>query len=84
MTFCAHHTPAPTTSAEFADFSGANLRGADLSRCELAGADFNGADLTGANLTLADLQGAKFTGITGRDAIIGLDQAVNVKSAHFD
>ena len=46
-------------AAEFADFVGANLAGADPSR-QLAGADFTGANLAGADFTGADVQGAHF------------------------
>ena len=46
----------------FANFSGANLRFAELREANLPGADFSKADLTGAILIVANLTGANFTG----------------------
>jgi uncharacterized protein YjbI with pentapeptide repeats len=46
------------------------LRGADLSRDDLAGADLSGAMMDGTNLTGADLSGAILTGTSLSDAIL--------------
>jgi uncharacterized protein YjbI with pentapeptide repeats len=46
----------------WADLSGANLSGADLSRADLSGANLSRADLSGANLSWADLSGANLSG----------------------
>ena len=48
---------------EFRRFSGANLRGANLSFADLRGANLSFADLTDADLTRANLTGAKLTGV---------------------
>jgi uncharacterized protein YjbI with pentapeptide repeats len=69
---------------EFADFTDADLSGANLMRVEAAGADFSGADLSGVNLHKADINGARFQGIKGRDEIIDLDTAKNLRAARFD
>ena len=58
-----------------------NLRDTDLHLALLGGADLRGADLAGCNLTGADLAGAQLQGITGREAILGLDQAQNLNRA---
>ncbi|HEV3155133.1 MAG TPA: pentapeptide repeat-containing protein [Candidatus Baltobacteraceae bacterium] len=44
------------------DFSGANLRGQDLSGFELSGVDLSGADLTNTNLSGAKLNGVDLSG----------------------
>ena len=44
------------------DFSGLDLRGANLERACLIGADFSNADLRGANLSAAYLSDANFSG----------------------
>ena len=53
----------------FADLSGANLFGADLSRANLSGANLFGADLSGADLSGANLFGANLFGadLSGAD-----------------
>lgn len=44
--------------SEAPDFVGADLRGVDLSACDLRGVDFTGADLRDARLIDADMRGA--------------------------
>ena len=44
------------------DLSGADLRGANLSRVDLRGANLRGADLSEANLSRANLRGADLRG----------------------
>ena len=48
-----------------AEISGADLRGADLSRADLRGAELSGAYLSGADLSRADLRGADLSGARG-------------------
>jgi uncharacterized protein YjbI with pentapeptide repeats len=48
--------------------SGANLRGADLSRADLRGANLSGANLSGADLSGANLRGADLSGADLRGA----------------
>jgi hypothetical protein len=56
----------PTASQEScfykADFTDANLSGADMRLMDLTGADFTDADLSGADLRESDLSGAIMTG----------------------
>jgi uncharacterized protein YjbI with pentapeptide repeats len=49
-------------SLPFADFSNANLRGANLVRASLYGANLDGADLLSASLSGADLYGTNLCG----------------------
>jgi hypothetical protein len=53
--------PAWQASALATDFSGANLRGAQLTNADLRGANLKGAILTDANLSRTDLTGATIT-----------------------
>jgi hypothetical protein len=53
-----------------ANLAGANLRGVDLSEANLSGANLIGADLTRANLRGADLGGAYLRHCTGDGKII--------------
>jgi uncharacterized protein YjbI with pentapeptide repeats len=69
---------------EFADLSKADLRGANLAQADLSAANLDGAALAGADLTGANLLHARLTGITGREAIKGLDSAKNLATAKFD
>lgn len=69
---------------KFGNLMNANLNGANLTWCDLSKADFTGADLTNANLTKAKLTGTIFKNIKGKDTIIGLDTARDIKSAEFD
>ena len=57
------------SAVEGAVSSGADLRGADLSRANLRGADLRGADLSGADLRGADLSRANLSGadLSGAD-----------------
>ncbi len=67
-----------------ADLSGADLTGANLRKVKFQRANLSGANLTAADLTFADLDDTNFHGITGRDTIKGLDQALHVDNARFD
>jgi uncharacterized protein YjbI with pentapeptide repeats len=49
------------TTALAADFSGANLRGANLTRADLRGSNLAGADLTNANLSGTNLLDTNIT-----------------------
>ncbi|WP_146839785.1 pentapeptide repeat-containing protein, partial [Cellulomonas hominis] len=58
---------------QYADLSGLNLSGAELTRADLFGASASGsrltaADLTGAEMALMDLRGADLTAATLRGA----------------
>ena len=64
-----------------ADASAAELGRDELTRL-VAGS--SGTDLSGANLRKADINGARFKGIKGREEIIGLDTAKNLRAARFD
>ena len=63
----------------FADLSGANLRGSNLTKADFTGANLAGADFTGANLDEADLRGAR-----GLDQAIGLAAATNYDRTRRD
>ena len=62
-----------------ADLRGANLRKVNFTRAVLRGANLADADITGADLGDADLRGVR-----GREALRGLDRALNVDRAHFN
>ena len=55
-----------------------------LMGAEAAGADFTDANMTGANLRKTDVENARFTGIQGRQTIVDLATAENLKMAIFD
>jgi uncharacterized protein YjbI with pentapeptide repeats len=69
---------------QFGNLQNANLRGANLTWCDLSKAVFTGADMTGVNLTKAKLTGTVFKKIKGRDTIVGLDTARDVRNAEFE
>lgn len=84
---------SPTTVAEAANLSGADLRGAGLARADLVAVDLAGADLTcadlhGAHLAAADLSGAVVRGWSdaraGRTNLSGADLTrANLTKADF-
>jgi uncharacterized protein YjbI with pentapeptide repeats len=61
-----------------ADFTGADLRGIDLSYSDMAGAKFSGADLAFANLSYSDFTAANFS--PSEYAPVALDWAVMIGS----
>ncbi|PWE30632.1 pentapeptide repeat-containing protein [Maritimibacter sp. 55A14] len=76
-----------------ADFTGANMRHADLEFAALTGADFTGADLRSSTLGGADLTGATMTGARLAEAdlastrlrdVTGLDEAELNRARNLD
>jgi uncharacterized protein YjbI with pentapeptide repeats len=66
-----------------AKFVHANLRGVNFDQADLSRATFDGADVTGANFSKADLSLAVFTNLRGRNAMRGLELALNRDQAVF-
>jgi uncharacterized protein YjbI with pentapeptide repeats len=63
---------------------GVDLSGAKLISADLSGADLSDSRLDDADFSGADLAGARFTGISDKSTVKGLDSAKNVNSAIFD
>lgn len=85
----------PRTVLNGCNFSGARLKGADLSKTVMQFSNFSGADLSGANLSSSDLSDADLTGanLTGANisktdfdgarmkGVIGLESAIGLNEA---
>jgi hypothetical protein len=67
--------------SQYAKFTRADLRGANLAYANLKGVDFSGADLAGADFTGAVLEGANFTDARGLDSAHGLQQGFSGDSS---
>jgi len=72
------------TDVTGADFTDADLSGANLHKALMIRADLTGADLTDAEVSGADLTGAILRNIRGRERIRGLDRALHVDQAVFN
>jgi hypothetical protein len=67
LNFGCKDNPVVERCFDFADFSGANLKNADMSLMDLSWADFTNADLDGTNFSSSDLGGANLSGARNLD-----------------
>ena len=71
-------------NAEFAKFNNAILDNADLSGAKLGGSDLTGASVKGLKLNDTDVDSARLLSLKHGDAMVGLDQAVNLNKARTE